>query len=118
MRAPNSTRVLLKATQGVCCSIVDEHALLLCHHHGAVSALPCCWLVFAALTAALPVQIGGVRAPSPVGELGNVEMTQALQLAEAHWQPSGPDMLLSGVCSVRTHNLILVLMTRGICAGY
>lgn len=42
------------------------------------------------------VQIGGVRAPSPVGELGNVEMTQALSLAEAAWRAIGPDMLLSG----------------------
>ena len=44
----------------------------------------------------LGMQIGGVRAPSPVGDLGNVEMTQALPLAEAAWQPVGPDMLLSG----------------------
>jgi hypothetical protein len=42
------------------------------------------------------LQIGGVRAPSPVGELGNVEMTQALPLADAAWRPVGPDMLLSG----------------------
>ena len=45
------------------------------------------------------LQIGGVRAPSPVGDLGNVEMTQALPLAEAAWQPVGPDMLLSGALS-------------------
>lgn len=42
------------------------------------------------------MQIGGVRAPSPVGELGNVEMTQALNIVEPHWQASGPDMLLTG----------------------
>lgn len=42
------------------------------------------------------VQIGGVRAPSPVGELGNVEMTQALNIVEPHWQGIGPDMLLTG----------------------
>lgn len=42
------------------------------------------------------LQIGGVRAPSPVGELGNVEMTQALSLVDPHWQASGPDMLLTG----------------------
>ncbi len=41
-------------------------------------------------------QIGGVRAPSPVGDLGNVEMTQALQLLETRWEPVGPDMLLTG----------------------
>lgn len=43
------------------------------------------------------LQIGGVRAPSPVGELGNVEMTQAVSLAETSWQVVGPDMLLTGV---------------------
>jgi diaminohydroxyphosphoribosylaminopyrimidine deaminase/5-amino-6-(5-phosphoribosylamino)uracil reductase len=43
------------------------------------------------------MQIGGVRAPSPVGELGNVEMTQALDLVDTRWQASGPDMMLSGV---------------------
>ena len=46
------------------------------------------------------VQIGGVRAPSPVGELGNVEMTQALTLADTRWEASGFDMLLSGVLHV------------------
>ncbi len=47
------------------------------------------------------LQIGGVRAPSPVGELGNVEMTQALTLADTQWQAVGPDMLLTGalLCS-------------------
>ena len=37
-----------------------------------------------------------MRAPSPVGELGNVEMTQALQLVDVQWQPSGPDILMTG----------------------
>lgn len=42
------------------------------------------------------MQIGGVRAPSPVGELGNVEMTQSLNIIEPQWQGVGPDMLLTG----------------------
>ena len=46
--------------------------------------------------ACLFVQIGGVRAPSPVGELGNVEMTQSLNVIEPRWQGIGPDMLLTG----------------------
>ena len=41
-------------------------------------------------------QIGGVRAPTPVGDLGNVEMTQAQQLVETRWEPVGPDMLATG----------------------
>ena len=41
-------------------------------------------------------QIGGTRAPTPVGDLGFVEMTQALQLAEVQWQQCGPDLMLTG----------------------
>ena len=44
----------------------------------------------------MPLQIGGVRAPSPVGELGNVEMTQSLNIIQPQWQGIGPDMLLTG----------------------
>ncbi len=44
----------------------------------------------------LACQIGGVRAPSPVGELGNVEMTQAITLVDSSWQVVGPDVLLIG----------------------
>lgn len=43
-----------------------------------------------------PKLIGGVRAPSPVGELGNVEMTQATELTETSWECIGKDMLLTG----------------------
>ena len=42
------------------------------------------------------MQIGGSRAPTPVGDLGFVEMTQAVPLFEARWQVVGPDMLCSG----------------------
>ena len=44
----------------------------------------------------MALQIGGVRAPSPVGELGNVEMTQAITLVDSSWQVVGPDALLTG----------------------
>jgi diaminohydroxyphosphoribosylaminopyrimidine deaminase/5-amino-6-(5-phosphoribosylamino)uracil reductase len=33
-----------------------------------------------------PKIIGGERAPTPVGELGNVEMTQAVTLLEPSWK--------------------------------
>ena len=39
---------------------------------------------------------GASECPSPVGDLGFVEMTQALQLAEVQWNPIGDDMLVSG----------------------
>ncbi len=42
------------------------------------------------------LQIGGSRAPTPVGDLGFVEMTQALQLADVQWQQVGTDLLLTG----------------------
>ena len=48
------------------------------------------------------LQIGGVRAPSPVGELGNVEMTQAINLVDSSWQLVGPDVLLTGAIWHRT----------------
>lgn len=43
------------------------------------------------------LQIGGVRAPSPVGELGNVEMTQATELVQTRWEVIGADMLMTGI---------------------
>lgn len=57
------------------------------------------------------LQIGGVRAPSPVGELGNVEMTQAVSLVDTQWQAVGPDMLLEGVL----HCLLLCLPAQQLC---
>ncbi|KAF8061418.1 hypothetical protein HT031_004509 [Scenedesmus sp. PABB004] len=43
-----------------------------------------------------PKIIGGDRAPTPVGELGNVEMTQAVSLADPTWQQVGPDLMVTG----------------------
>ncbi|XP_021734368.1 riboflavin biosynthesis protein PYRR, chloroplastic-like [Chenopodium quinoa] len=43
-----------------------------------------------------PKIIGGKGAPSPVGELGMVEMTQALNLHDVSYEQVGPDMLVSG----------------------
>ncbi|GFQ00391.1 riboflavin biosynthesis protein pyrr chloroplastic [Phtheirospermum japonicum] len=43
-----------------------------------------------------PKIIGGKNAPSPVGELGMVEMSQALELNDVHYEQVGPDMLVSG----------------------
>lgn len=36
-----------------------------------------------------PKIIGGVRAPTPVGELGFVEMTQAVELTDTAWSQVG-----------------------------
>ncbi|KAF6260871.1 dihydrofolate reductase-like domain-containing protein [Scenedesmus sp. NREL 46B-D3] len=43
-----------------------------------------------------PKIIGGERAPTPVGELGNVEMTQAVSLLEPAWKQVGPDLMMTG----------------------
>ncbi|XP_009778198.1 riboflavin biosynthesis protein PYRR, chloroplastic [Nicotiana sylvestris] len=43
-----------------------------------------------------PKIIGGKNAPSPVGELGMVEMTQALELIDVCYEQIGPDILVSG----------------------
>ena len=43
-----------------------------------------------------PKMIGGSRAPTPVGDLGFVEMTQALELTSVSWRQVGPDLLVSG----------------------
>ncbi|KAB2629992.1 riboflavin biosynthesis protein PYRR [Pyrus ussuriensis x Pyrus communis] len=43
-----------------------------------------------------PKIIGGKNAPSPVGELGMVEMTQAFDLVDVCYEQIGPDMLISG----------------------
>lgn len=43
-----------------------------------------------------PKIIGGKNAPTPVGELGMVEMTQALDLIDFSYEQIGPDMLISG----------------------
>ncbi|XP_039118666.1 riboflavin biosynthesis protein PYRR, chloroplastic isoform X3 [Dioscorea cayenensis subsp. rotundata] len=43
-----------------------------------------------------PKIIGGENAPSPVGELGNVEMTQAIDLIDVSYEQIGPDILVSG----------------------
>ncbi|CAI8613276.1 unnamed protein product [Vicia faba] len=43
-----------------------------------------------------PKIIGGNNAPSPVGDLGMVEMSQALNLIDVSYEQIGPDMLVSG----------------------
>ncbi|KAF9601279.1 hypothetical protein IFM89_018389 [Coptis chinensis] len=52
-----------------------------------------CMQVFAFVA---PKIIGGENAPSPVGELGMVEMTQALNLIDVSYEQIGPDILVSG----------------------
>nr|GMD99629.1 riboflavin biosynthesis protein PYRR, chloroplastic [Ipomoea batatas] len=43
-----------------------------------------------------PKIIGGKNAPTPVSDLGMVEMTQALELIDVCYEQIGPDMLVSG----------------------
>lgn len=43
-----------------------------------------------------PKIVGGLQAPTPVGELGMVQMTQALKLSDVSFEQTGPDMLVTG----------------------
>jgi diaminohydroxyphosphoribosylaminopyrimidine deaminase/5-amino-6-(5-phosphoribosylamino)uracil reductase len=43
-----------------------------------------------------PKIVGGERAPTPVGELGNVQMTQASPLCDVTWRTVGPDLMATG----------------------
>lgn len=43
-----------------------------------------------------PKVIGGARAPTPVGELGFVEMTQAVDVCDYQWRQVGPDLMMVG----------------------
>lgn len=47
-----------------------------------------------------PKIIGGNRAPTPMGDLGFVEMTQAIDIQTPHWQQVGPDIMVSGYLPV------------------
>eukprot|EP00891_Asterochloris_glomerata_P009033 jgi/Astpho2/9033/fgenesh1_pm.00133_%23_32_t len=87
--------------------LTPEGVAAYCHERGFLQCLWECGGMLAApaisggalhkaLAFIAPKLVGGVRAPSPVGELGNVEMTQALQLVDVQWQPSGPDILMTG----------------------
>ncbi|XP_057519414.1 riboflavin biosynthesis protein PYRR, chloroplastic-like [Amaranthus tricolor] len=43
-----------------------------------------------------PKIIGGKGAPSPVSELGMIQMTQAFNLHDVHYEQVGPDMVVGG----------------------
>ena len=46
-----------------------------------------------------PKIIGGDRAPTPMGDLGFVEMTQAIPVVDATWKQVGPDICMTGYFS-------------------
>lgn len=48
-----------------------------------------------------PKIIGGEHAPSPVGDLGLTQMTDALQLERVRWEAIGADFLLEGYLSTQ-----------------
>jgi diaminohydroxyphosphoribosylaminopyrimidine deaminase / 5-amino-6-(5-phosphoribosylamino)uracil reductase len=47
-----------------------------------------------------PKIVGGLSAPSPVGELHLNQMTSAIALERVHWQTLGPDLLVEGYLSL------------------
>ncbi|WP_407061216.1 bifunctional diaminohydroxyphosphoribosylaminopyrimidine deaminase/5-amino-6-(5-phosphoribosylamino)uracil reductase RibD [Acaryochloris thomasi] len=46
-----------------------------------------------------PKIVGGLSAPSPVGELNLNKMTSAITLERVHWRTLGPDLLVEGYLS-------------------
>jgi diaminohydroxyphosphoribosylaminopyrimidine deaminase/5-amino-6-(5-phosphoribosylamino)uracil reductase len=46
-----------------------------------------------------PKIIGGSRAPTPMGDLGFVEMTQAIPVVDYAWKQVGPDICMTGYFS-------------------
>jgi diaminohydroxyphosphoribosylaminopyrimidine deaminase/5-amino-6-(5-phosphoribosylamino)uracil reductase len=53
-----------------------------------------------------PKIIGGTRAPTPVGDLGNVEMTQAVNLVDPRWEQVGVGVFegsFSNITPVTSH---------------
>lgn len=46
-----------------------------------------------------PKIIGGSRAPTPMGDLGFVEMTQAIPVVDYTWKQVGPDICMTGYLS-------------------
>ncbi|KAJ6814239.1 riboflavin biosynthesis protein PYRR, chloroplastic isoform X1 [Iris pallida] len=78
-----------------------------CHDRGYLSVLwECggglaapaisCGVIHKVYAFVAPKIIGGANAPSPVGELGMIQMTQALNLIDVSYEQIGPDMLISG----------------------
>lgn len=48
-----------------------------------------------------PKIIGGIAAPSPIGELGLTAMTEAFNLEQVRWRSIGPDYLIEGRLSTK-----------------
>ncbi|GAX84404.1 hypothetical protein CEUSTIGMA_g11826.t1 [Chlamydomonas eustigma] len=76
---------------------------------GGILAAPCISgnVIHKVMAFVAPKIIGGARAPSPVGELGFVEMTQALELHETQWSQVGPDLMLLGYLPISKGPLAL-----------
>ncbi len=84
--------------------------LSFCPAHAPTTPLQCFWECGGVLSApcisgnvihkvmafVAPKIIGGTRAPTPVGELGFVEMTQAVDVVGMEWRQVGPDLVTFG----------------------
>ena len=78
-----------------------------CHQRGFLSLLWECGGALAApavsdcavhkvMAFIAPKIIGGDRAPTPMGDLGFVEMTQAIPVVDYEWKQVGPDVCMTG----------------------
>ncbi len=88
-------------------SLTPLHAMEYLHQRDLLSVLWECGGTLAApaiadgvvqkvLAFVAPKIVGGLAAPSPVGELNLNQMTHAIALQRVHWRTLGPDLLVEG----------------------
>ena len=72
------------------------------HPHACLSGFLLTWLdaqgdsvIHKVLAFIAPKLVGGADAPTPLGDLGLLEMTQAIQLLDSSFELVGPDLLVS-----------------------
>eukprot|EP00798_Chlamydomonas_sp_ICE-L_P030772 gene30772-35811_t len=83
---------------------------------GGILAAPCISgsVIHKIMAFVAPKIIGGSRAPTPVGDLGFVEMTQAVNVTSTQWQQVGPDLMLTGYLPTSGGPLALeAMLARG-----
>lgn len=83
-------RVMVHLYEKDCLSVLWECGGTLAARAIAQKAIQKVWAFIA------PKIIGGASAPSPVGDLGCIKMTDAIPLIEVSWRTVGDDLLLTG----------------------
>jgi diaminohydroxyphosphoribosylaminopyrimidine deaminase/5-amino-6-(5-phosphoribosylamino)uracil reductase len=96
-------------------TLTPQSAMDFLYRHGCLSVLWECGGVLSARAIAAgviqkvfafiaPKIIGGINAPSPVGDLGLTRMTEALLLERVRWQSVGEDLLVEGYMAAQANS--------------